>query len=110
MKGSFRNHLLLLNIIFTCGFLVHVITIGFNLMHPEYPSIKVYSNNLNQINFPLTFKLCVTEQENVTERYTKMGYPSEYSFFTGKSIFDEEIIGWGGHSLNGSSLHHVLGI
>ena len=110
MNCSFRNHLLLLNIIFTCGFLVHVFTIGSNLMHPEYPSIRVYSKDLNQISFPLTFKLCVTEQENFTERYTKMGYADEHSFFTGKSIFDEELIGWGGHSRNGSSLHHVLGL
>ena len=89
---------------------MHIYTIGSNLMHPEYPSIRVHSGDLNKINFPLTFKLCVTEQENFTERYTKMGYANELSFFAGKSIFDEELMGWGGHSQNGSSLYHVLGL
>ena len=89
---------------------MHVFTIGSNLMNPEYPSIRVYSKDLNQISFPLTFKICVTEQENFTERYTKMGYANELSFFAGKSIFDEELMGWGGHSQNGSSLYHVLGL
>ena len=104
-----RHHLLLLNLFFTCGFLVHVFTIGFNLMHPDYPSIRVYEHDLKQIDFPLSFKLCVTEQENSTERYRRMGYADEYRFFAGKSRFEEEVIGWSGHSQNGSTLFNIQG-
>ena len=110
MNFSIRKNLFLLNIIFTCGFLVHVFTIGANLVHPEYPSIRVFSKGLKEINFPLSFKLCVTEKENFTERYKKIGYSDEHSFFTGKSKFDNEVIGWGGHSQNGSTLHHIQGL
>ena len=104
-----RNYLLLLNMFFTCGFVVHVLTIGFDLIHPKYPSIRIYEKDLKQIDFPLSFQLCVTEQENSTERYRRMGYAEELSFFAGKSMFEEEIIGWGGHSQNGSTLYHFLG-
>ena len=86
-----RNHLLLLNLFFTCGFLVHVFTIGFNLLHPEYASIRVYEEDLKQIDFPLSFKICVREQENSTERYKRMGYADEYSFFAGNSMFEEGV-------------------
>ena len=109
MHLSTRKYLLLLNIIFICGFLVHIFTIGFNLIHPEYPSIRVYQKDLKQIDFPLSFKLCVTEQENATERYVKMGYADENYFFAGQSLFEEGIIGWGGHNKNGTTLHHIRG-
>ena len=104
-----RNHLLLLNLFFTCGFLVHIFTIGYYLIHPKYPSIRVYEEDLKQIDFPLSFKICVTEQENSTERYRKLGYKDEYRFFAGESMFEEEVIGWGGHTQNGSTLYHIRG-
>ena len=104
-----RNRMLFLNLLFTCIFLVHISTIGFNLIHPDYPSVRVYEEDLKQIDFPLSFKICVTEQENSTERYKRIGYADEYEFFMGKSMFEENVVGWGGHSQNGSSLYHIQG-
>ena len=88
---------------------MHLFTIGFYLINPEYPSIRVYNKELKQINFPLYFKICATELNNFNERYQKMGYSNEHNFFNGYSRFERNIIGWGGHNENGSTLYHIKG-
>ena len=82
---------------------------GFFILYPDLPEIKVYKTDLKNIDFPLAFKFCVKEIENSLDRYTSLGYASDYDFFWGRSRFNNSLFGWGGHLANGSSIADVKG-
>ena len=65
--------------------------------------------SLDEVEFPLSFLLCVHEMVHMTGRYKKLGYSNDWDFFTGKSRYNESIYGWGGHTENGSSYGSVEG-
>ena len=96
-----------INVIFIVGCLVHI---GLNLyfiLYPPLPETKVYQVDLKDIDFPLAFKICVTERDNSTDRYEKLGYKNDYNFFLGRSRFNSSLFGWNGHTENGSILGNV---
>ena len=78
------------------------------MIHPDLPSIRVSENHLKDIDFPLSFRICVTEVENTTRRYENVGYEGEFAFFGGKSI-SKKFYGFAGHTKNGSALSDVQG-
>ena len=38
-----------------------------------------------------------------------MGYESDVAFFKGKSMYNESLYGWSGHTENGSTISNVEG-
>ena len=82
MNYNLRRFTVFLNLIFLIIFLVHVISIGYALKYPEHPSTIIYNTKLDDIEFPISFKLCIKELENVYERYSNLGY---WDFFMGTS-------------------------
>ena len=100
--------LLTLNLLFTFVFLGHILSIGCKLMYPDNPSVKIYTKNLSEIDFPLSFKLCLFEQKNASKRYLDIGYWNDYWFFEGKSMYGEHF-GWNGHSEDNETLGSVQG-
>ena len=100
--------LLILNLLFTFVFMGHIFFVGRKLMYPDNPSVKIYTRNLSEIDFPLSFKLCLFEQKNASKRYLDIGYWNDYWFFEGKSKFGEHF-GWNGHSENNETLGSVQG-
>ena len=95
-------------IIISCA--SHICFLFYNTVHPDLPDIKVYQKRLDEVEFPLSFLLCVHEMVHVTGRYKKLGYSNDWDFFTGKSRYNESIYGWGGHTENGSSYGSVEGM
>ena len=89
--------------------LIHIFTLWYTTLSPDHPDIKVYEKHLNEIEFPLSFLVCVNDLVNMTGRYKRLGYSNEWGFFTGKSRYNESIYGWGGHTENGSSYGSVEG-
>ena len=87
----------------------HISYLGYQSANPELPEIKVYKRSLDQLDFPLFFKVCIFENRNTTRRYQNVGYSDELSFFRGVSTFNESLVGWSGHSSNGSTLASVEG-
>ena len=80
------------------------------MIHPDLPSLRVSENNLKDIDFPVAFRICVTEIKNNTKRYTDVGYKSEYTFFSGKSIYEpEKLYGFAGHTNNSLTISDVQG-
>ena len=71
----------------------------------------MYSRNLSDLNeFPLSFKFCIEELTNVSDRYKKFGYNTVYAFFQGKiDYFDGEWVGWAGHGEGNETLASVKG-
>ena len=102
-----------INVFFSIMFLIHFSSIGYryrySTLNPEVPEIIVYKKNLNEIEFPMTFRICAYELNDAASRYQLFGYQSHWDFFQGKSMFNDTLYGWAGHDKNGSVLGNVEG-
>ena len=85
MDYNLKRFTFFLNVIFLIFFLVHVFSIGYALKYPEHPSNIVYMKKLDEMEFPISFKLCIRELKNVETRYRNMGYNHNGDFFKGIS-------------------------
>ena len=96
----------IVNTIFVLICFIHVSTIISKSINPEETSSRVYKKNVQEIEFPLEFLLCVN-QENEKEKYRQVGYPDNGYFFRG--FLNDTVTGWGGRSANGTSYGSVEG-
>ena len=93
------------------AFILHVSILIYYKLNPELPSIKHYKNNLKEIDFPIAFKFCIEEKgENDTSKLKDLGYKDLSDFFYGISMFNDPIVGWAGHTKNGSTIGSVEGL
>ena len=99
----------LLNVVFTVICLCHVSFTLYNAINPPLPEIKVYDKALKDVPFPILFKFCGEEIHNETRRFKEYGYEDDWSFFAGTSKFSKSIVGWTGHTENGSTIAPVKG-
>ena len=111
MKRILQKIPFLFNGTLVIAFIIHVSTIAYNIKHPDFPSVKVYSKKLQDLDeFPLSFKLCARELVNISDRYRKFGYNDVYAFFQGrKSYWQGEWFGWAGHGEGNETLASVIG-
>ena len=93
----------------TIACFVHLCYLGYYVVHPEFPTITVYQKDLQDIDFPITFRLCINEIENGSARFRRVGYKSFGDMFYGESLYNETIYGWRGHFENGSTFNSVNG-
>ena len=63
---------------------VHIFSIWRNILNPELPDIKIYQKLLKDIEFPLSFRICLFEIENAYEKYLNLGYDDDWALFTGR--------------------------
>ena len=105
MNNINRKFVYFLNILFFFVFLGHISQIGYKLKNPEFPSVKVYKKQLKDIEFPITFKLCLWENNTSSERYKRLGYSSVTDFYSGDSMFDENNVGWNGHTTHNTTIY-----
>ena len=110
LKNLLKKFYVTLKIVIIISCASHICFLFYNTAYPDLPDIKVYQRRLEEIEFPLSFLVCVHEMVNVSGRYKKLGYSNEWAFFTGTSSFNESIYGWGGHMENGSSYGSGEGI
>ena len=82
MRPLWRN-IQSINAIFFILFITHLSIICYQSLNPNVPSIRVFKEDLHKIDFPINFKVCVHELENITARYQKVGYPHSYFFYIG---------------------------
>ena len=109
-KFLFKQLTYFLNFIFILTFIIHVSFLVHDLAYPQYPEVHVFKNKLENIEFPLTFRLCLNEDSDLqNNRYKKFGYSHEGSFFRGVSMYNSSNIGWSGHTENGSIIAPVEG-
>ena len=81
---------------------IHICNIGYSNLHPDVPDIVVYKRNLKEIDFPLSFRLCIFSKDSA--KFQIVGYKNEFNFFKGQSFFNHSLIGWNGHRQNGSTV------
>ena len=92
----------LIQIFLTLSCIIHVGYILHYILYPELPEIKVNKKHLKDINFPISFLICATNYVNQSGPYQEIGYSKISNFFKGISMFNDSILGWKGHRLNGS--------
>ena len=111
MKRIIQNLPFLLNGTLVIAFIIHISTIAYKIKHPDFPSVKVYSRNLKDLDeFPLSFKICARELTNMTHRYKEFGYNDVYAFFQGRKNYGSgEWFGWAGHGEGNETLTSVIG-
>ena len=80
-----------------------VSTILFGYLNPNKPNIIHYEKNLENIDFPLSVKLCFKHKDEIAT-FQRFGYKNVFTFYAGKSRFDEEVYGWNGHSADNGTL------
>ena len=95
-------------IILSCA--SHICFLFYNTVYPDLPDIKVYQRSLEEVEFPLSFLVCVHEMVHVSGRYKKLGYSNYADFYFGRSRFNGSIYGWGGHMENGTTFGSVEGL
>ena len=110
MKKPFLRRIIhLLNFILLITCIVNSCEVIYWLLYPELPSTRVSENDLKDIEFPLSFRVCFHELKNGNEKYQRLGYMNERSFFKGQSQFNNSLFGWNGHTENGGILGSTEG-
>ena len=98
MNKIFRS-LIQIFLVTTC--IIHICSIIYFKLNPELPEIKKYKRNIGEIVFPISFIICIKRNKG-KEKLSDFGYLDEWYFFSGQSKFNKSIVGWAGHSENGS--------
>ena len=109
MLGRKTNFFSILNKVFLLACIAHLMFMAYYLAYPERPAIEVYRKNLNQLEFPILFRVCVDEVENISARFQKVGYTHYWYLFYGKSMHLNKTYGWNSHNNNSSSFGSVRG-
>ena len=92
---------------FLC-YLVHMYFIFHNQVFPSETFTRLEEKQLDDIEFPVIFKLCVTPALNMTE-LKSAGYKNIWRYFVGQSAYNTSLYGWGGHSSQGTPMQSVRG-
>ena len=98
-----------INIVLISSCVFHVGNIVNDILNPNLPEISVYKKDLKDIEFPLSFLICIDQLVNADFKYKEVGYENKYRFFIAESIHNKSIIGWRGHMKNGSTYDTVEG-
>ena len=102
---------IVVNVIFSIALIIHVFMVAYGMIYPNIPSVRVFKKSINQIDFPVSIKICATEdRERDIKRHSGSGYTRSFKFFLGQSMFNRSLIGWKGHTKNGSTIGSTQGI
>ena len=104
-----KTLIIIFNLSLFIACLVHIFSILHNYLYPDMPINKEYEKNLEDIEFPLIFKLCF-QQHNETKILQSLGYERIYMFYMGRSMYNSSLFGWNGHVKNGSTLESTEGM
>ena len=101
--------ILFINVILLAICIINSSQVIYRLLNPELPSIQVYETNLADIEFPLSFEICLEELNESEERYKKFGYQNFGYFYFGVSQFNYSLVGWNGHTEDGGTIASTEG-
>ena len=76
----------------------------FRLVNPELPSIREFNKDLKDIDFPVSFRICLNDLSGNFDRYHNLGYNNAYDFFNGISKCNKSLVGWNGHTKDGETV------
>ena len=88
--------------------MLHVGFIGFNQLNPSETFTKYQETPLDQIDFPIIFKICLKPALNLT-LLQSAGYKTIKTYFLGRSWHNTSLYGWAGHGTDGRPLYRDAG-
>ena len=99
----------ILSLILICICIYHVSNIIYKSVNPSVPEILVYEQKMNEIEFPISFLLCLNKFDNDSRKYRKVGFNNVQDLFLGRRLkhnpaMQMKMKGWKGHKVNGSVL------
>ena len=86
-----------------CAIMFLLQVIGNILKIANTTSTKIKDVSLSSIHFPCVFRLVIRPGIDVSKLHD-LGYDSLEDYFLGKSRFNSNVIGWGGHNEIGINL------
>ena len=112
MSRKLTKALYLVNFIFTILCFLHVSITLYTTFNPPLPDIKTFDRALKDTPFPILFKLCGKKIHGSSTRFKTLGYKNGENFWKGVNRFyqNKTIVGWNGHTKNGSTVATVKGI
>ena len=57
----------------------------------------------------MSFRICLSEQDDNSASYKKLGYADDFDFFFGKSRYNNSLFGWNGHTKDGGTIESTEG-
>ena len=103
-KSFFKRLINLINFTLLIICIINSCDVFYKLVNPELPSIHEYETKLKDIEFPISFKICLNDPKNTHDRYQKIGYKDVYRFFKGTSKYNKSHVGWSGHTKDGATI------
>ena len=99
---------ILLKLVGSLSFLIHIGFIGFNQLNPSETFTKYQETLLDNIDFPIIFKICLKPALNLTFLQS-VGYKNIRAYFLGWSKYNTSLYGWAGHGPDGRPLYQDVG-
>ena len=95
---------ILINVILTIVFTIHVLVMAHQMFNPEVLSMKTYKKHFTEVEFPLVFRICAYEIQNTTVKFQKYGYKNDFWYYNGQSMYNSSLFGWNGHTKDGKTI------
>ena len=108
-KTVFEMALLGLKVACLLAFLIQMGLSFYKQTNPDKTVAKTTKTGLEEIDFPVVFKICMNPSFNETEAKS-LGYTNTFNYFMGKSMFNDSIYGWAGHTEDGEVVSNALDI
>ena len=112
LSGGMSWHWKLVHLACLAAFLVQLGGVLEGFLRPTITSTVVEQKNLQDIDFPLCFKICIKPGFNAIV-LNEMGYDTSdgsYGYFSGRSRFNRSVFGWAGHTNTSGLVDSVSGI
>ena len=103
-----KNPLILLHTVCLIAFTAQMVILAVNQISPSETVSHLEEINLDSIDFPILFKICIKPAFHTSELY-EAGYKNIWYYFIGQSRFNKSVFGWGGHTDNGTSIGTAQG-
>ena len=90
------------------AFLYQLGTLIYSYANPNQTITKIEKKNLNEMKFPVIFKICIKPGFD-TEELLRTGYKQAARYFVGESRYNKTLVGWAGHTEEGGIIGDVEG-
>ena len=92
-----KHHRKTLNMLCCIAFCWQLYGILGDWIHPSQKTTDISEDQLKDLTFPITFKVCMKPGFNTTA-LKEEGYASISEYFFGQSRFNNSLYGWAGHT------------
>ena len=92
-----KHHWKLINILCCVACIWQFYGVVYDWVYPSQKTTDVTEKKLDDIEFPIIFKICIKPGFNNTA-FKEEGYSDITDYFLGRSRFNSSVYGWAGHS------------